>query len=61
MAFVQLNGVFCYRACPKGDLTKADNYRGRSLSQISGKIYNRLILNRLRPEVDKMPKPKRIS
>eukprot|EP00111_Clytia_hemisphaerica_P004088 TCONS_00011696-protein len=41
----------------KGDLTKTDNYRGISLSQVSAKIYNRLILNRRRPKIDKVLRP----
>ena len=36
----------------KGDLTKVDNYRGISLTQVAAKLYNRLILNRIRPEID---------
>ena len=32
-----------------GDLTKADNYRGISLTSIMAKTYNRMILNRIRP------------
>ena len=38
----------------KGDLTKCSNYRGIALSQVSSKIYNRLLLNRIRPVVDKL-------
>ena len=38
----------------KGDLTKVDNYRGISLTQVAAKVYNRLILNRIRPEIDKI-------
>ena len=41
----------------KGDLKKTDNYRGISLSQVSAKIYNRLILNRLRPKIEKVLRP----
>ena len=33
-----------------GDLTKADNYRGISLTSIMAKTYNRMILNRIRPD-----------
>ena len=40
----------------KGDLTKCSNYRGIALSQVSAKIYNRL-LNRIRPVVDKLLRP----
>ena len=35
-----------------GDLSKTDNYRGISLICIIAKIYNRMILNRIRSEVD---------
>ena len=38
----------------KGDLTIPDNYRGISLSQTAAKIYNRRLLNRIRPEVEKI-------
>jgi len=36
----------------KGDLTKPDNYRGISLISLVMKLYNRLIMNRLRPALD---------
>lgn len=36
----------------KGDLTLATNYRGISLLPIAAKIYNKLLLNRIRPHVD---------
>jgi hypothetical protein len=36
----------------KGDLSKTDNYRGISLLCIIAKMYNRLILNRLRVAID---------
>ena len=40
-------------AVPKsGDLSKPDNYRGISLISLVMKLYNRLILNRLRPVID---------
>ena len=35
-----------------GDLTKPDNYRGISLISLVMKLYNRMILNRLRPILD---------
>ncbi|KAJ8361351.1 hypothetical protein SKAU_G00178760 [Synaphobranchus kaupii] len=35
-----------------GDLSKPDNYRGISLTCITAKIYNRMILNRLRHAID---------
>ena len=31
-----------------GDLTKTDNYRGISLSSVVAKVYNTMILNRIR-------------
>lgn len=36
-----------------GDLSKGGNYRGISLSSIVAKTFNRMILNRIRPELDK--------
>ncbi|XP_072022739.1 uncharacterized protein [Amphiura filiformis] len=36
-----------------GDLSSGNNYRGISLSSIVSKTYNRMILNRIRPEIDK--------
>jgi len=41
----------------KGDLTKTDNYRGISLSQIRAKVYNRCLLNRIRTIIDKLLRP----
>ena len=38
----------------KGDLTKTDNYRGISLTQVAAKVYNRLLLNRIRPVIDQV-------
>ena len=38
----------------KGDLTRCTNYRGISLTQIASKVYNRLILNRIRPSIDSL-------
>ena len=38
----------------KGDLGKTTNYRGITLTTIASKIYNLLLLNRIRPEVDKI-------
>ena len=35
-----------------GDLSKPDNYRGISLTCITAKVYNRMILNRIRPAID---------
>ena len=36
-----------------GDLSSTDNYRGIALSATAAKITNRLILNRIRPLIDK--------
>ncbi|KAI8507980.1 hypothetical protein Bbelb_142200 [Branchiostoma belcheri] len=41
----------------KGNLTLPDNYRGISLTQVAAKVYNRLLLNRLRPVIDKLLRP----
>ena len=38
----------------KGDLTNPTNYRGITLTAIAAKIYNLLLLNRIRPELDKL-------
>ena len=38
----------------KGNLRLTDNYRGISLTQVASKIYNRLLLNRIRPVIDKV-------
>ncbi|XP_072015018.1 uncharacterized protein [Amphiura filiformis] len=35
-----------------GDLSSGNNYRGISLTSIVAKTYNRMILNRIRPEID---------
>ena len=35
-----------------GDLSLGGNYRGISLSSIVAKLYNKMILNRIRPELD---------
>ena len=36
-----------------GDLSLGGNYRGISLSSIVAKTYNRMLLNRIRPELDR--------
>ena len=36
----------------KGDLGLANNYRGITLTSAAAKIYNRMLLNRLRPHLD---------
>ena len=41
----------------KGDLSKASNYRGISLTSIAAKIFNRLILNRIRPHIEPLLRP----
>ena len=41
----------------KGDLTITENYRVISLTQTVGKVYNRLLLNRIRPELEKILRP----
>ena len=38
----------------KGNLTITDNYRGVSLTRVASKIYNRCLLNRVRPVIDKV-------
>ena len=41
----------------KGDLSRATNYRGISLTSIAAKIFNRLILNRCRPHIEPLLRP----
>ena len=36
----------------KGDLSVTKNYRGFTLTPIAAKIYNLMLLNRIRPEID---------
>ena len=36
----------------KGDLSLMTNYRGISLMSIASKVYNKILLNRIRPHVD---------
>ena len=36
----------------KGDLGSASKYRGITLMAMGGQIYNRMILDRLRPQID---------
>ena len=36
----------------KGDLSLITNYRGISLISIAAKVYNKILLNRIRPHVD---------
>ena len=38
----------------KGDLSVPPNYRGISLTPIAAKIYNKLLLNRIRPHIEPM-------
>ena len=38
----------------KGDLTKADNYRGIALTSIVSKTLNRMVLNRIKPGIEKI-------
>ena len=47
--------VGCILPFPKkGDLSKTDNYRGITLAAISAKIYNSLLLHRIRPHLEKV-------
>ena len=36
----------------KGDISQAKNYRGITLTSIAATIYNLMLLNRIRPEID---------
>ena len=47
--------MVCWGIIPipkKGDLSLPSNYRGITLSSIAAKVYNRMLLNRIRPFVD---------
>ena len=35
-----------------GDLSKPDNYRGISLTCVTAKLFNRMVLNRIRDPID---------
>ena len=51
-------GVSALSPIPKkGNLKLTDNYRGISLTQVASKVYNRLLLNRIRPVIDKVLSP----
>lgn len=41
----------------KGDLSQYSNYRGIALMSIAGKVYNRLLLLRIRDKIDKLLRP----
>jgi hypothetical protein len=41
----------------KGDLTLMSNYRGISLMSMAAKVYNKIILNRIRDPIDKVLRP----
>ncbi|VDP77243.1 unnamed protein product, partial [Schistosoma curassoni] len=40
----------------KGDLSNCDNYRGITLLSMPGKVFNRVLLNRMRDSVDAQPR-----
>ena len=40
-----------------GDLSLGSNYRGISLSSLVAKVYNKMILNRIRPKLDPRLRP----
>ena len=44
--------VNCQHYTKKGDLSEPMNYRGISLSTLVAKALNRMILNRLKPEIE---------
>ena len=41
----------------RGNFTICTNYRGISLTQIAAKVYNRMILNKIRPVIDSLLRP----
>ena len=40
----------------KGDLSKTSNYRGLTFTSIAAKVYNAPLLNRIKPEIEKILK-----
>ena len=43
----------CFLPFPKkGDISQANKYRGITLASIAAQIYNLMLLNRIRPEID---------
>ena len=46
-----------FQSQKKGNLSDPNNYRGISLTPAAAKIYNKLILNRLRPHIDPLLMP----
>ena len=48
------NAVYKQNTTEKGDLRITKNYRGITLTAISAKIYNVLLLNGIRPEIEKI-------
>ncbi|GAA6093907.1 uncharacterized protein LOC122815288, partial, partial [Tachysurus ichikawai] len=45
----------------KGDLTLMTNYRGISLMSMATKVYNKILLNRIREPMDKILRPNQAS
>ena len=51
-------GISAITSIPKkGNLKLTDNYRGISLTQVAAKVYNLLLLNRIRPTIDEVLSP----
>ena len=54
----QINGgkVACYLLQKEGNLGEASNCRGIALTSVAVKIYNLMLLNRLKPLIDPIPR-----
>ena len=54
----QINGgkVACYLLQKEGHFGEASNYRGIALTSVAVKIYNLMLLNRLKPLIDPIPR-----
>ena len=39
----------------KGDIHECGNYRGISLLSVVGKVYGRILINRIRDKTERMP------
>lgn len=53
----RVGSVWHYTNPQKDNLMLPDDYRGISLTQVTSKVYNRLLLNKVRPLMDSFLHP----